>query len=106
MTTFKLVFALLLGAFTAGCATSIDANTYDRTCEVDADCVVVADGDACNLERCNCPNSAISIVDQERFTADSEALVCLDPLVGLGPVCVCGDVLPSCDAGTCSFNTQ
>jgi hypothetical protein len=107
MTTFKPVFALLLGAFVAAsCATSIDADTYDRTCEVDADCVVVAVGDACNLERCSCPNSAISIVDQERFIADSEALVCLDPLVGLGPECLCADVLPSCDAGTCSFITQ
>jgi hypothetical protein len=67
---------------------------------------VVAVGDTCNLERCNCPNSAISILDQERFIADSEALVCLDPFVGLGPDCLCADVIPSCDAGTCSFITQ
>ena len=101
------MFTLLLGALSAAsCATAIDADTYDRTCEVDADCVVVAVGDACNLERCNCLNSAISILDQERFIADSEALVCLDPLVGLGPDCRCADVIPSCDAGTCSFITQ
>jgi len=89
----------------AGCPTAIDANDYDRSCDADEDCVVVADGEKCSLDRCGCGGTAINVNDLETFQTDLDALLCPNPLNDFGPVCICGEVFPVCDAGTCASTT-
>jgi hypothetical protein len=89
----------------AACPTAIDANDYDRSCEFNDDCVVVADGEKCNLDRCGCGGAAINARALEDFQADRDGLVCPDPLNDLGPVCVCRDVFAVCEVGSCTTTT-
>jgi hypothetical protein len=88
-----------------GCGGSIRARDYDQTCEIDADCVVINDGEKCAIERCSCGNASINAQDLERFDADLAALVCI-PVPRLDNAeCLCAPAAePICSAGSCALS--
>jgi hypothetical protein len=49
---------------------SISAADYDQSCKVDADCVVVPQGDFCQSACTNCPNAAISAHAEMLYRSD------------------------------------
>lgn len=88
-------------AWSSGCpSTQIAAAAYDRTCTADADCVVVAEGDACG---CLCPNTAIRADQEDAYDADlAAAQRRCNPLAGqCAADCVGGDAV--CTTGTCQI---
>lgn len=85
----------------SSCSTAISADDYERSCDVDEECVGVPQGEKCIIERCGCPGEAINVVDAERFQADLDALVCPDPLNGFGDVCLCAASFPACINNRC-----
>jgi hypothetical protein len=97
---FVGIFGITLLAL--GCSTSISVADYDTSCEVDADCVPVAEGERCDIRRCGCPSSAINRADEEQYREDLAALVCADPFVDFGPECLCAELVAICDGGTCA----
>jgi len=97
----SLLVAVFAAVGAGGCSTSISADDYDRSCEVDNDCVAVTEGERCLIERCGCPFTAINAADADQYAADLESLVCTDPFNHLGPVCLCIESVAVCDSGTC-----
>ncbi len=98
---YFLAVALLAIAGATGCSTSISASDYDRSCEVDADCFAVPEGEQCQIERCGCASTAINVAEAEQYSTDLNSLVCMDPFVGFGPVCDCLGSVAVCQSGVC-----
>lgn len=88
---FLLVLAPLAFAACDG-VTVVDVTQYDQTCSVDADCVLVQDGDIC----CGCPDAAINKGDLPRYQDD---LGTCEAVCDIG--CVANPT-PFCDAGKCA----
>jgi hypothetical protein len=85
-----------------GCSTSISVADYNTSCEVDADCVPVPEGERCDIRRCGCSSGAINRADEDQYREDLAALVCADPFIGFGDRCICAPLVGVCDGGTCS----
>ncbi|MDP3235428.1 MAG: hypothetical protein Q8S33_31560 [Myxococcales bacterium] len=85
--------------------TTIDAKDYLQTCSVNADCVLVAEGDACSL--CGgCQTSAINLSAKASFDSDVTTLKssCPPRLFQPPVACATGACLQPeafCNAGTC-----
>ena len=77
-------------------AQHIQASDYDQTCNVDNDCVGVAEGDFCSPGAGNCPNATINKGAMAQYQADvakTRAYSCYAPGScgsGNGPCCVAG----------------
>lgn len=89
--------ASVLAALLASCTAAPDLADYDRTCEMDEDCVLVPIGDPCQV----CP-------DQEGVRSDeaaayreawSKVQATCGPLPAIA--CVPDPVEPRCLGGTC-----
>lgn len=90
-----------LVACSSGCSApkSIDLGDYDRTCAVDADCVLATGGDVCRV--CACPDGAINVKDQDAYAADRAAE---QNLCGPLPAIACGACIQqkaACQGGMC-----
>jgi hypothetical protein len=100
----RLVVLVALTLFAAcDLGTSISADDYNRQCTGDEECVPVAEGNKCNLERCSCPGTAINRDDVVRYQEDFGSLICVNP--SIGPVCLCAEVEGFCDDGTCGIRS-
>lgn len=82
------------------CGGEIRAEDYDQSCDVDEDCAAVADGNKCDIERCDCPFTGINVAELERFRRDLEQIACVRNPLG-GVQCSCLGVEAACDEGTC-----
>jgi len=89
------VFLLML---VAGCGSTVmTTDEYDKSCAVDADCVVVLVGDMCE---CGCDEGVISASEQGRYAAEEveKRDNCFNALM-------CGACLSTgrgvCQQGTC-----
>ncbi|MBL8941288.1 MAG: hypothetical protein JNM69_42475 [Archangium sp.] len=81
----SLVMVLLL----TGCSTSISGKSYDQTCAIDSDCVVVFEGDFCGGCGPISSATAINVVDAARFQRDRDALSKAGCPPRLGPAQPC-----------------
>jgi hypothetical protein len=101
----------LLAVFVA-CSSSprpIHASDYDQSCAVDADCVAVADGDACNPcgwndDECMAMG-VLSVHDKPRFVADRAKLhdECAPTIGSQSCSAICVTVAFACVAGRCAL---
>ena len=82
------------------CGGDIRAEDYDQSCDIDEDCVAVADGNKCDIERCGCPFTGINAEELERFQRDLDQIPCARNPLG-GVQCSCISVEAACDEGTC-----
>lgn len=82
----------------AGCsAGSIQASGYDQSCNADADCAAVFEGNLCGL--CFCPNAALAKSALAKYESDFAAK--------MPPANACDCPLsppPLCKAGVCALN--
>ncbi len=87
------------------CGGAIRATDYDQSCTADEDCVPVADGEKCSIERCGCPDTAINVAEQERYERDLALTPCvLTPLNSAQCVCPPDDGAV-CNDGICALRT-
>ena len=93
---------LVLCLALAACGdTVISTESYDQTCEVDADCTPVYVGDVCD---CSCEVDAIRSTEQTLWAMErSRKQNRCDPLPACAP---CGTVTVACDAGTCVASVE
>ncbi|MDP1916896.1 MAG: hypothetical protein Q8L14_11645 [Myxococcales bacterium] len=100
-----LVIALCLAASACRLDTTIDAKDYTQTCTANADCVLVAEGDACSP--CGgCQTSAINVSAKASFDRDVTTLKnsCPPRLFQPPVACAAAACLQPeafCNAGTC-----
>jgi hypothetical protein len=110
-TLILLASLLLMGADGKGCggdaATGADGgnctlqpSAYDRSCQVDSDCVAVSMGNVC-ADVCAgiCPNAAIRSSESARYNADLAATPARHTS---GVACSCAFGPPVCRAGECT----
>lgn len=97
--------AVLLAFALGACSPTITlrAEDYDRTCAVDADCVLVQVGEVCNSDGmvCGCNFGAVSEKGREQHRRDFEQTWCSVERKQCAP-CPPGPV-PYCDEGTCAL---
>lgn len=92
-------FLALVALVAAGCASRIDAASFDQSCTTDDDCVAVFTGDVCEEPRCGCSNDAVNVGALADYQAAREAIAC-GPAAS--PVqCACPEATPFCRNGTC-----
>ena len=60
---------LVLMGFSTACSTTIDADDYERSCQSDAECMIISVGDICS---CSCEVSAINRVDEAAYREDRD----------------------------------
>lgn len=87
-----VVLGLVALGLAGGCSTTIDADDYERSCQQDAECVIISVGDICD---CSCEVSAINQVDLPKYFDDRD----VDCSKQCGP---CPEAPPAaCVAGVC-----
>lgn len=117
----KFWWMVLAAAMVAGCGDEqetdgvdsyvIEADDYDRSCQVDADCVTIFEGDYCKCAAC--VNAAIAKTALEQFEGDREgAEACRDSRTRCGSLTEhrtveqatsCPPARAVCEAGTCEL---
>lgn len=104
MTRFLVMTCLSLLAF--ACDTTIAAKDYNQKCSVDADCVLVGEGDLCAPCGGGCGSQAINTADKARYDRDATAIrnACVrlpGPPVACAAI-ACQEPEAFCNAGTCA----
>lgn len=99
---FGLVGGVYLLSAAQGCTSnettcsSLQASNYDPSCKVDSDCVVVQELGFC------CPNAAINVGAQARYTADVDKAPAACAKKGCNVSCPTTGA-PCCRQGTCQL---
>jgi hypothetical protein len=78
----------------------LDLSTYDRSCNVDSDCIAVQTGMLCP-DTCPCANSAVSVFEQVRYSAARAQVTLSSPLQCTG--CLAAAAGPRCSRGQCAL---
>lgn len=87
-----------------GEAATLSAKHYDQTCQVDSDCIAIAEGNACH--GCSCRNAAINRAAEASYRRDVDKIGrTMDP--GIIIECSCpADIGPCCLGGMCRADPQ
>jgi hypothetical protein len=85
-----------------GGPTTIKASDYNQTCQSNADCVLVNDGDLCGCLACG--SAAINHSAQAQFQADADQRKksCSGPPTAC-PAIACAYAVAVCNAGICGI---
>ena len=98
----KIALCTMLLVAPFGCNDEIWASDYDQSCSLDTDCVIVAEGDYCDRDACNCPAAAINRDDLDRWEQDLSELYRCEDWVD----CECYSASVGCQEGTCTTSLE
>lgn len=101
----RLLALTAASLFALACDTTIAAKDYNQKCTVDADCVLVSEGDLCGPCGGGCATQAVNVADSARYSRDATAIrnACVrlpgPPVACAAAACLQPEAF--CNAGTC-----